>query len=123
MIQRKQSVFLLLAAILGVLIIVNYPMWPLFLLSLVASSLSIFTIFKFKRRPLQARLCVLATVLFLLWYPAVLLVNKFMMPSGLQFDIVNIWGALPIVCAILCLLARKGIMDDERLVRAADRIR
>lgn len=123
MIQRKQSVFLLLAAILGVLIIVNYPMWPLFLLVLVASSLSIFTIFKFKRRPLQARLSVLAAVLFLLWYPAVLLVNKFMMPSGLQFDMVNVWGALPAVSAILCILARKGIMDDERLVRAADRIR
>ena len=123
MIQRKQSVFLLLAAILGVLIIVNYPMWPLFLLALVASSLSIFTIFKFKRRLLQARLCVLTTVLFLLWYPAVLLVNKFMMPSGLQFDIVNVWGALPAISAILCMLARRGIMDDERLVRAADRIR
>ena len=123
MIQRKQSVFLLLAAILGVLIIVNYPMWPLFLLSLVASSLSIFTIFKFKRRLLQARLCVLTTVLFLLWYPAVLLVNKFMMPSGLQFDVLNVWGALPLISAILCILARKGIMDDERLVRAADRIR
>ena len=123
MIQRKQSVFLLLAAILGVLIIVNYPMWPLFLLSLVASSLSIFTIFKFKRRLLQARLCVLTTVLFLLWYPAVLLVNKFMMPSGLQFDVLNVWGALSLISAILCILARKGIMDDERLVRAADRIR
>ena len=123
MIQRKQSVFLLLAAILGVLIIVNYPMWHLFLLSLVASSLSIFTIFKFKRRLLQARLCVLSTVLFLLWYPAVLLVNKFMMPSGLQFDVLNVWGALPLISAILCILARKGIMDDERLVRAADRIR
>ena len=123
MIQRKQSVFLLLAAILGVLIIVNYPMWPLFLLSLVASSLSIFTIFKFKRRLLQARLCVLTTVLFLLWYPAVLLVNKFMMPSGLQFDVLNVLGALPLISAILCILARKGIMDDERLVRAADRIR
>ena len=123
MIQRKQSVFLLLAAILGVLIIVNYPMRPLFLLALVASSLSIFTIFKYKRRPLQARLSVLAAVLFLLWYPAVVLVNKFMMPSGLQFDIVNVWGALPAVSTILCMLARKGIMDDERLVRAADRIR
>ena len=123
MIQRKQTVFLLLAAILGVLVIVNYPMWPLCLLALVASSLSIFTIFKFKRRPLQARLSVFAAVLFLLWYPAVLLVNKFMMPSGLQFDIVNIWGALPAISAILCILARKGIMDDERLVRAADRIR
>lgn len=123
MIQRKQSIFLLLAAILGVLVIVNYPMWPLFLLILVASSLSVFTIFKYKRRPVQARLSILAAVLFLLWYPAVVLVNKFMMPSGLQFDMVNVWGALPLVSVILCLLARKGIMDDERLVRAADRIR
>jgi hypothetical protein len=123
MIQRKQSVFLLLAVILGVLIIVNYPMWPLFLLALVASSLSFFTIFKYKRRPLQARLSILAAILFVLWYPAVMLVNKFMMSTGLQYDIVNVWGALPAVSAILCLMARKGIMDDERLVRAADRIR
>jgi hypothetical protein len=98
-------------------------MWPLFLLALVASSLSCFTIFKYKRRPLQARLSILAAVLFVLWYPAVMLVNKFMMPTGLQYDIVNVWGALPAVSAILCLMARKGIMDDERLVRAADRIR
>lgn len=123
MIQRKQSVFLLLAVILGVLIIVNYPMWPLFLLALVASSLSFFTIFKYKRRPLQARLSILAAILFVLWYPAVMLVNKFVMSTGLQYDIVNVWGALPAVSAILCLMARKGIMDDERLVRAADRIR
>jgi predicted membrane protein len=123
MIQRKQSVFLLLAAILGVLVIVNYPMWPLFLLALVASSLSFFTIFKYKRRPLQARLSILAAILFVLWYPAVMLVNKFMMSTGLQYDIVNVWGALPAVSAILCLMARKGIIDDERLVRAADRIR
>ena len=123
MIQRKQSVFLLLAVILGVLIIVNYPMWPLFLLALVASSLSFFTIFKYKCRPLQARLSILAAILFVLWYPAVMLVNKFMMSTGLQYDIVNVWGALPAVSAILCLMARKGIMDDERLVRAADRIR
>ena len=123
MIQRKQSVFLLLAVILGVLIIVNYPMWPLFLLALVASSLSFFTIFKYKLRPLQARLSILAAILFVLWYPAVMLVNKFMMSTGLQYDIVNVWGALPAVSAILCLMARKGIMDDERLVRAADRIR
>lgn len=123
MIQRKQSVFLLLAVILGVLIIVNYPMWPLFLLALVASSLSFFTIFKYKRRPLQARLSILAAILFVLWYPAVMLVNKFMMSTGLQYDIVNVWGALPAVSAILCLMARKGIMNDERLVRAADRIR
>ena len=123
MIQRKQSVFLLLAAILGVFVIVNYPIWPLFLLALVASSLSVYTIFKYKHRPLQARFSVLTALLFVLWYPAVMLVNKLMMPSGLQYDILCVWGALPAVAAILCLMARKGIMDDERLVRAADRIR
>ena len=123
MIQRKQSVFLLLAAILGVFVIVNYPIWPLFVQALLASSLSIFTIFKYKRRPLQARVSVIAAIIFLLWYPAVVLVNEYMMPSGLQFDMVTVWGALPAVSAILCMLARKGIMDDERLVRAADRIR
>lgn len=123
MIQRKQSIYLLLAAILGVLVIVNYPMWPLFVLLVVASSLSVYAIFKYKHRLQQARLSILAAVLFLLWYLAVPLVNKFMMPSGLQFDIVNVWGALPAVSAVLCVLARKGIMDDERLVRAADRIR
>jgi hypothetical protein len=31
--------------------------------------------------------------------------------------------ALPLVDAILIFLARKGILDDEKLVRAADRIR
>ena len=30
---------------------------------------------------------------------------------------------LPMVNAILIFLARKGILDDEKLVRAADRIR
>lgn len=123
MIQRKQSVFLLLAAILGVFVIVHYPIWPLFIESLVASSLSIFTIFQYQRRPFQARFSIIAAILFVLWYVAVVLVNKFMMPSGLQYDIATVWGAFPAVSAILCLLARKGIMDDERLVKAADRIR
>ena len=123
MIQRKQTIYLLLAAILGVVVIVNYPMWPLFVLILVAASLSTFAIFKYKRRPLQARISMIAAILFLLWYLALPLVNKYMMPSGLQYDIVNIWGALPAVSSILAMLARKGVLDDERLVKAADRIR
>ena len=123
MIQRKQTIYLLLAAILGVVVIVNYPMWPLFVLILVAASLSTFAIFKYKRRPLQARISMIAAILFLLWYLALPLVNKYMMPSGLQFDMLNVWGALPAICSILCVLAYKGIKDDERLVRAADRIR
>jgi hypothetical protein len=31
--------------------------------------------------------------------------------------------SLPMVAVILIFLARKGILDDEKLVRAADRIR
>jgi hypothetical protein len=31
--------------------------------------------------------------------------------------------SLPIISAMLIFMARKGILDDEKLVRAADRIR
>ena len=32
-------------------------------------------------------------------------------------------SCLPLVALILVLMARKGVSDDEKLVRAADRIR
>ena len=32
-------------------------------------------------------------------------------------------GMLPAVAMILLVLARKGVLDDEKLVRAADRLR
>lgn len=150
MIQRKQSVFLLLAAVFGILAIcmqlatvsfeglityrifslwaigqngaASYEPCPLFILMLLSTTLSVFTIFLYKRRPLQARLCMVNIFIMILWYIAMIVVSKQLSPDALNFRL-EIASSFPAVVAILLFMARKGILADEKLVRAADRIR
>lgn len=112
MIQRKQSVFLLLACILALVCFVVRLQWIDALL-VVSAVLSAYTIFQYRRRPFQARLCVAGLFLVFAWYIGV---------AVLEAKVGTI-EALPMVNAILIFMARKGILDDEKLVRAADRIR
>ena len=65
MIQRKQTLFLLVAAILG---LVFWLSWPLFVIQALASALSLYTIFIYKKRPRQATLCLVAILLHFVWY-------------------------------------------------------
>ena len=150
MIQRKQTLFLLIAAVFGVLSLClqlaevtdegltvgrvfslwtigqggafSFEPWPLFVLMILVSSLSIITIFLFKRRRLQARLCLVSTLISVLWYVALLVVSKQLAPDAQNFH-VEIAAGFPAVAAILNFMARKAIIADEKLVRAADRIR
>ena len=116
MIQRKQTLFLLVAVILGM---VHFQSWILFGMQILASSISLIAIFLFKRRPLQASLCMVAMFVNLLWYVALaVLINMGKLPEALPMT-----ACLPIIAAIFCLLARRGIIADEKLVRAADRLR
>lgn len=112
MIQRKQTVFLLLAAILAVVCLVVRWQW-IDIVQGLSAVLSVYTIFIYKNRPLQARFCLLGLLLVFVWY--VLL-------AVYQGNVTTI-DSLPMVNAILIFLARKGILADEKLVRAADRIR
>ena len=112
MIQRKQTVFLLLAAILAVVCLVVRLQW-IDVLQGVSVVLSTYTIFLYRQRPLQARLCLAGLLVVFAWYIGV---------AVLEGRVGTIEG-LPMVNAILIFLARKGILDDEKLVRAADRIR
>mgnify|MGYP002624303178 CR=1 FL=1 len=114
--QRKQTVFLLLAVILGM---VYFVAWPLFILQMMSSAVSLIAIFLYKRRPLQASLCLAAIVVNLAWYVtlAVLIQN------GSQSEQLPLTACLPIIAAILCFLARRGVIADEKLVRSMDRIR
>ncbi len=112
MIQRKQTVFLLLAAILAVVCLVVRWQWIDSLQGLSAV-LSVYTIFQYHQRPRQAKWCLAGLSLIFVWYILLAVYQGF---------VTNI-DALPMVNAILIFLARKGILDDERLVRAADRIR
>jgi hypothetical protein len=112
MIQRKQTVFLLLAAILAVVCLVVRWQW-IDILQGLSAALSVYTIFLYKKRLVQARFCLFGIVIVFVWYILLAVYQSY----------VTTIDALPLVDAILIFLARKGILDDEKLVRAADRIR
>lgn len=150
MIQRKQSLFLLLAVVLGVVALsmplamvtsdgmvtariynllytdsqggAHFVVWPLFALLVFASALSLYAIFLFKRRLLQARLCLVSIIALLAWYVGLIAYSKMLAPDAANFHL-SLTAALPAVSLILNFMARKAILADEKLVRAADRIR
>lgn len=151
MLQRKQSLYLLLALVVTVLcmslslgviepkgmgvnsIVYNigicrgsfkgtYPEWPLFGLLLVTCPLNIAAIFLFHKRDVQIKLCWVCIVLCVLWYAYFLHIafHEFNAVGTFHFN----WTVcLPVVAIILYLLARGGIRHDEKLLKAADRIR
>ena len=112
MIQRKQTIFLLLAVVLAVVCVVIDPTW-LDTLQAAVAAVAGYTIFIFKQRMRQAVFCLVAILLVFAWYIGLAVLQG--QPQTLD--------ALPLCEAILIFLARKGIIADEKLVRAADRIR
>ena len=156
MIQRKQTLFLLLAVIvcalglffpigsiapegmgtdsmvynLGVVtgeggLAVSATCIPLFVLLSVTAILSLVTIFLYKNRKVQMSICKCTMLLQVLWVIDYVLILLGIIPipevqgkMGIEFA-----ACLPIVSLILVAMAYKGVNDDEKLVRAADRIR
>jgi len=112
MIQRKQTIFLLLACILALVCLFARFQW-IDLLQALSAALSAYTIFLYRRRMFQAKLCLIGLMIIFVWYIGVAVIEG-------QVSTIE---ALPMVNAILIFLARKGILDDEKLVKAADRIR
>lgn len=155
MIQRKQTLFLLVAFIACVICLfvpvasvmpqgMGNPMsvhclgisseegirfdascLPLFLLCSVSALISLATVFQFKNRKLQINLCSINLLFNVLWYVDYAVI--FFGLVGLEKvsgDLTFHWGAvMPLISLVFVLLARKGVCDDEKLVRAADRIR
>ena len=118
MIQRKQTVFLLLAAVLAVVCLVARWEW-IDILQGLSAVLSGYTIFIYKKRPLQAKLCLVTILIHFAWYIAL----AALIHQGKADQNLPIVACFPLIAAILCFMARKAILADERLVRAADRIR
>ena len=149
MIQRIQSVYLLVVTILMVIcmcspigsIITNaneiselgnlcitfpdgtkdYTPWALFVILLVVAALSFVTIFLFKKRMLQIRLTIFSSVVLIGYYIA-LVAYLFMLAEDTTFS--ASWTiCLPFAALILNWLAIRGIGADEALVKAYDRLR
>ena len=148
MIQRKQTVFLLVAFVLtlmgmsmqvgslvgetGAVFARVYSLWitdgqgqhsfvsaPLFVALMLSARLSLVTIFLYTKRKLQATLCLLLMLLYVVWYVVLAVLPQ---QTGGQLHVE--WPAvLPAISIILVFMARKGILADEKLVRSLDRIR
>ena len=156
MIQRKQTLFLLLAVIVGALglffpigciapegmgtdsmvynlgvvtgeggLAISATCIPLFVLLSVTAILSLVTIFLYKNRKVQMSICKNAMLLNALWVLDYALILFGIIPIPEVEGKVNIEFAacLPIVSIILLAMAYKGVNEDEKLVKAADRIR
>ncbi len=148
MIQRKQTLFLIIAIVLMVICLSTqlavlvgdsgivsanvYNLWltdgqghhtlkssPLFFMLLMTILLSVVNIFMFAKRKLQAKLCIIQMLLLVGWY-----LFLAVLPQYVGGQIVLKWPVvLPAISIILTFMARQGILADEKLVRSLDRIR
>lgn len=153
MIQRRQSIYLLLAGILMILMIV----WPLAyffvgedvytygllgidkmlaeeqnlvlptasvpVLAGFIALISLLTIFLYKKRKLQMRLCIYNMILVVALYGVIgyycyELIE--LLDAGFQ---IGVSMALPVLALAFTVLARRAIKADEALIKSYDRIR
>lgn len=139
-IQRKQSLFLLIAAILmgiyafmpqlinargdvimGGMCLEGLESIPFFLNCLIAM-LSFITIFKFKSLKFQKTLCII-NILLILASLATMCSIAFLQEDCDLLGSLTYYNVLPILAIIFLLLAHKGISHDRKLLRGSSRIR
>jgi Domain of unknown function (DUF4293) len=152
MIQRIQSVYLLLITTLliavvflplgvfvtasglyeftafsirevGIAKVDNMPVWVLGVLSIFSAILAFVSIFKYKKRKDQIRLCNINTIIILVFYLAFagffyLGIYNLKAGFGLGFGL-----SLPLIAFILNFMTIRAIRKDEALVKSWDRIR
>ncbi|AVR45562.1 DUF4293 domain-containing protein [Christiangramia fulva] len=136
MLQRIQTVYLLLAVIVSAGLIFVFPVWEtsegtevyaidqllIFGMFLASAALSLVSIFMFKNRKLQFVLGRLNIILnlFLL---GVFVYWSLSLPGEMDISEKGIGMFLPIVSIVLLVLANKAIKRDEDLVKSVDRLR
>lgn len=150
MIQRIQSVYLLLVCILmvvtafspllvltikgGVLdfftcgiynsLKLQTPSWGLFAVAGLSALLPLVNIFLYKKRQLQIRIGVFTSLLILLFYVTLAIYYYlFSIDYSFVFSGVQYGIILPLFALIFNMLAMLRIKRDEKLVRSLDRIR
>ena len=151
MIQRIQSVYLLLVTILlvvamcqplgrfvaadGVTAYDFTPLgitlaagntqstWGLFCILLLSAVIALATIFLYRNRMLQIRMTIFGSLLLVGYYIASV-VFIFVLKGEMEAGFQLGWAlCLPAVCIILNYLAFRGIYKDDVMVKAADRLR
>lgn len=150
MIQRIQTIYLLLVVILGTLLcffspvqflmpeateyvsLMPFDKWALAIITVVIPVLALVNIFLFKHRLLQSRLNIVNVILCFGYYAMLALYIAYIVKghellgsstlTGAEWYL-SIWASIPLVNIVLTMMATRRILKDEALVRAADRLR
>lgn len=131
MIQRIQSIYLLVATIAISLIAFNVPIYTLngrlfmaqddtkmFILTIVGALFSLFCLFMFKNRKFQMKLIRLTILIQM-----IIGVRLFMVFNKFEVVLNNNLLFLFTFTLIALIMAYRGVKKDEDLVRSVDRIR
>ena len=98
-------------------------LWGLLVTTALIPLLALIDIFLYKKRILQARLNIFLAMLCLGYYGVLAIyVWQAKLALGVDWHVLP-WASFPLVCFVLTLMATRRILKDEALVRAADRIR
>ena len=141
MIQRIQTVYLVLGALALLALLLIDPIWSgaaaqsqawfaptVLILGGLAALVALIAIFLYKDRKRQHKVIILAqglTVLHLLaLYLGLYLSNSLYVRTSSGIDVVMLIAlVLPLAAYILFLLARRGVKKDIDLVKSMDRLR
>lgn len=95
------------------------------IISVVSMIISLITIFKYKHRVLQMRMCQFITVLNLLFIIiiGVYVYRQLSLPGGFSYPEKGIEWIIALISIVFAVLARKAIKSDDELVKSADRFR
>ena len=131
MIQRIQSIYLLVAVISMILISFKVPVYTLderivmaqdhkemFILTIVGTIFSLISLFMFKNRKFQMKLIRLTVLIEM-----IIGVRLFILFSKFEVVLNNSFLFLIIFTLIALIMAYKGVKKDDELVRSVDRIR
>lgn len=91
-------------------------------IQVLTASIGVWAIVGFRNRPRQAKLCVVNMLLLIVWYALAAFYTLHVGYRDYSFH-ADLAICFPLIAIILYWMARRGVLADERLVKAADRIR
>jgi peptidoglycan/LPS O-acetylase OafA/YrhL len=120
MIQRIQSLYLLLLAALGAIVFlkIEHLTLTIIVLTILISLISLITIFLFSKRKIQIRLTILLMALIII----LICITCYYAFNNISE---NAWSkaVIPVFQLLLAVLAYFGIKRDDNLVKSYDRLR
>lgn len=120
--QRKQTIYLIIAALLMIVHACFFNDGIMLGMDIATAFFAIVSIFMYSNRKKQIYFCNAGSLFIVLWMAYFCYEKFYVNTEGLSTDLLH-GPILPIATYSMFRLAIKGIKHDEELIRSADRIR